>query len=300
MIVVADKGLNTSNNIAACILDNNGYIFSQSVRKATKELKSWVIDEDGYKHNENGTFKIKSRQSYKTVRIKGKDNKLHSVKVPIKEIAFWSKDYFDRSRYEREKVVEKSKAAIERNELNAAKSHSRIKYAKDTPYVEDTGEVAKHNWQIDEERIAADEELDGYYCIVTSETSMDEKEVIEAYRGLWRIEESFHVLKSDFDARPVYVSTEDHIRAHFLICYISLLIMRLIQKDLDWKYTASEISEAIKNIIGHNVDSNLFWFDYRTSLTDKLGKLVKLDFTKEVLKKVQINQYMSQSKNFSQ
>lgn len=299
MIVVADKGLNTSTNIATCILDNNGYIFSQSVRKATKELKQWVTNEDGYKQNESGTFKIKSRQSYKTVRVKGEDGKTHSVKVPVKEIAFWSKDYFERSRYERSKVIEKSKAAIDRNGLNAAKSHSGIKYAKDNPYVEETGEVARHNWQIDEGKISADEKLDGYYCIVTSETGMDEKEVIEAYRGLWRIEESFHVLKSDFDARPVYVSTEDHIRAHFLICYISLLIMRLIQKDLNWKYTASEISQAIKNIIGHNLDSNLFWFDYRTELTDALGKITKLDFSKEVLKKVQINQYMSKSKNFS-
>ena len=88
VIVVADKGLNTSTNIAACILDNNGYIFSQSVRKATKELKSWVIDKEGYRHNESGTFKIKSRQSYKTVRVKGENGKTHAVKVPVKEIAF--------------------------------------------------------------------------------------------------------------------------------------------------------------------------------------------------------------------
>lgn len=129
---------------------------------------------------------------------------------------------------------------------------------------------------------------------------MDANDTIEAYRGIWIIEESFRVLKSDFNARAIFVSTEDHIRAHFLICYVSLLIMRLTQKDLHWEYTAAEISESIRNITGHNLDSNFFWFDYRTDLTDNLGKITKLDFTKEVLKKAQINQYMSQSKNFSQ
>ena len=299
VIVVADKGLNTSENIAACILDNNGYILSQSVRKATEELKNWVIDDGGYKENDKGTFKIKSRQSYKKIKVKGKDKITHTVKVPVKEIAFWSKDYFDRTRYERVKVIEKSQAAIDRNELNAAKSHSKIRYAKDTPFVKETGEVADHNWNIDTEKIADDEKFDGYYCIITSETNMNEKDVIDAYRGLWKIEDSFRVLKSDFDARPVYVSTEDHIRAHFLICYIALLIMRLVQKDTNWKYTAASISEAIKNIVGHNLDSNLYWFDYRTDITDDLGRITKLDLTKESLKKYQINQYMSQSKNFT-
>ena len=75
--------------------------------------------------------------------------------------------------------------------------------------------------------------------------------------------------------------------------------MRLVQKDTNWKYTAASISEAIKNIVGHNLDSNLYWFDYRTDITDDLGRITKLDLTKESLKKYQINQYMSQSKNFT-
>lgn len=248
VVVVADKGLNTSANIAACVLDGNGYIFSQSVRKAAKGLKSWVLDDAGYEESASGSFKIKSRISEKAVYVAGEDGKRRRVTVPVKEVAFWSRDYFERSRRERAKVVEKSRAAVARGDLSSAAAKTSVRYAKDVPVVRGTGEAADHNWVVDEERIAADEAMDGYYCIVTSEQEMDDRDVIDAYRGLWRIEESFRVMKGDFDARPVYCSTESHIRAHFLVCYIALLAMRLMQLDTGRKYSAAQISEALAGV----------------------------------------------------
>ena len=103
VVVVADKGLNTSANIAACVLDGNGYIFSQSVRKATKGLESWVLDDEGYEGNASGSFKLKSRISEKAVYAAGGDGKRRRVMVPVKEAAFWSRDYLERSRRERER-----------------------------------------------------------------------------------------------------------------------------------------------------------------------------------------------------
>lgn len=203
VVVVADKGLNTSANIAACVLDGNGYIFSQSVRKATRGLKSWVLDDAGYEESASGSFKIKSRISEKAVYVAGEDGKKRRVTVPVKEVAFWSRDYFERSRCERAKVVEKSRAAVARGDLSSAAAKTSVRYAKDVPVVRETGEAADHNWVVDEERIAADEAMDGYYCIVTSEQEMDDRDVIDAYRGLWRIEESFRVMKGDLGARPV-------------------------------------------------------------------------------------------------
>lgn len=293
VVMVADKGLNTSNNIAACTVDKNGFIFSQSVRRATKALKKWVLADAGYKENESGTFKIKSRIAEKSVRIKGEDGKMHTVKVPVKEVAFWSRDFFERSRYERARVIEKSRAAIASGEMASASAKTSIRYAKDRPVVKAAGETAQHNWVIDEEKIAEDESMDGYYCIITSELEMDDRDIIEAYRGLWRIEDSFRVLKSDFDARPVYVSREEHIRAHFLICYIALLIMRLIQLDTGKKHSAKEISDALSNIVGHRMDANAYLFDYRTDLTDELGKVVGADLTRQVLTKGKIRQIMA-------
>ena len=293
VVVVADKGLNTSANIAACVLDGNGYIFSQSVRKATRGLKSWVLDDAGYGESAPGSFRIKSRVSEKAVYVAGEDGKRRRVMVPVKEVAFWSRDYFERSRRERAKVVEKSRAAVARGDMSSAAAKTSVRYARDVPVVRETGEAADHNWVIDEERIAADEAMDGYYCIVTSEQEMDDREVIDVYRGLWRIEESFRVMKGDLGARPVYCSTESHIRAHFLVCYIALLAMRLMQLDAGRKYSAAQISEALAGVTGRLVDRNLYLFDYRTDLTDELAGAVGIDLSRQVLTRGQIRSIMA-------
>ena len=296
VVVVADKGLNTSANIAACVLDGNGYIFSQSVRKAAKGLKSWVLDDAGYEESASGSFKIKSRISEKAVYVAGEDGKKRRVTVPVKEVAFWSRDYFERSRRERAKVVEKSRAAVARGDLSSAAAKTSVRYAKDVPVVRGTGEAASHNWVVDEERIAADEAMDGYYCIVTSEQEMDDRDVIDAYRGLWRIEESFRVMKGDLGARPVYCSTESRIRAHFLVCYVALLAMRLMQLDTGRKYSAAQISEALAGVTGHLMDRNLYLFDYRTDLTDELAGAVGIDLSRQVLTRGQIRSIMADVK----
>ena len=293
VVVVADKGLNISANIAACVLGGNGYIFSQSVRKATKGLKSWVLDDAGYEESASGSFKIKSRVSEKAVYVAGEDGRRRKAMVPVKEVAFWSRDYFERSRRERAKVVEKSRAAVARGDMSSAAAKTSVRYAKDVPVVRETGEAADHNRVIDGDRIAADEAMDGYCCIVTSEQDMDDREVIDAYRGLWRIEEPFRVMKGDLGARPVYCSTESHIRAHFLVCYVALLAMRLMQLDTGRKYSAAQISEALACVTGHLMDRNLYLFDYRTDLTDELAGAVGIDLSRQVLTRGQIRSIMA-------
>lgn len=296
VVVVADKGLNTSKNIAACVLDGNGYIFSQSVRKATGELKAWVLDEAGYEGGASGSFKLKSRISEKAVYVAGEDGRRRKVMVPVKEVAFWSRDYFERSRHERAKVVEKSRAAVARGDMASAAARTSARYAKDVPVVRETGERADHNWVVDEGRIAADEAMDGYYCIVTSEQEMADRDVIDAYRGLWRIEETFRVMKGDLDARPVYCSTESHIRAHFLVCYVALLVMRLMQLDTGRRHSAAEISSDLSQAVGHPMPRGLYLFDYRTDLLDELSAAVGVDLSRQVLTRGQIRSIMADVK----
>ena len=297
VVVVADKGLNTSNNIAACTLDGNGFVFRQSVRKATKKLKAWVLDESGYEESESGSFKVKSRIADKAVYVTGEDGRRRKVMVPVKEVAFWSRDFYERARHERAKVVEKSRAAIESGEMSSAAAKTSVRYAKDVPVVRATGEKADHNWVLDERKVAADAEMDGYYCIITSEQEWSGREVIEAYRGLARIEESFRVLKGTMDARPVYVWTEPHARAHFLICYVALAIMRLMQADVERmtgaRPSAGAVAEALSNMVGHRLDANVYHFDYRTDLTDALCDAVGIDLSREAMTKSQMNQVMS-------
>lgn len=297
VVVVADKGLNTSANIARATLDGNGFVLSQSVRKATKELKAWVLDEGGYEVSESGRFKVKSRVADKAVHVTDEGGRKRKVMVPVKEVAFWSRDFFERSRHERAKVIEKSRAAIERGDMSAAVARSSAKYAKDVPVVPETGEAASHNWVLDEKRIEADAAMDGYYCIVTSEQEWSEREVIEAYRGLARIEESFRVLKGTMEARPVFVWTKAHIEAHFLICYVALTIMRLMQLDVEratgTRPSAESVAHDLSNMVGHRLDANVWHFDYRTDLTDALCDAVGIDLSREVMTKAQMNKVMS-------
>jgi hypothetical protein len=295
VVVVADKGLNTSANIAAATLDGNGFVFSQSVRKARRPLREWVLDPGGYEGS--GDFRIKSRVADKPVYVEGPDGARRRVEVPVKEVAFWSRAYFERSRAERAKVVERSRAAIERGDVSGAVSRSAARYARDRPVVRATGEAAQHNWVLDEERIARDEACDGYYCIVTSEQEWGDREVVEAYRGLSRVEESFRVLKGDLDARPVYVWTQAHIRAHFLVCYVALLVMRLMQLDVGRatgsRPSAGAVAEALSGMVGHHLDANAWLFDYRTDLTDALCEAAGVDLSRRVMTRAQMRKVMA-------
>lgn len=296
-VVVADKGLNASANIARCILDHNGFIFSQSVRGADAELKSWVLDEDGYGANAGGTYKIKSRQAEKAVYIDGADGRRRLVRIPVKQVAFWSHDFAERSRCEREKVIEKSMRAIERKDAARAFARSSARYTQAVPVNPETGEVGKLAWMLDEASIAKDAQYDGYYCIITSEVDMAASEIIDAYRGLWKIEESFRVIKGDLSARPVFLSTETHVRAHFLICFIALVVMRLIQADIEKQTgsrpSATAVQTALAGIMGHRLDENHWLFDYRTDLTDALGEAVGINLARRVLSKGQVRDIMA-------
>ena len=294
VVVVADKGLNTSDNIAANVLDNNGFIFSQSVRRATRELKGWVLDQTGYAGGDD--FKIKERQSLKRITVTSEDGKRKKVDVDVKEVAFWSRDYQERSRAERAAIIEKSAGAVARGELSAARAHSSVRYVKDTPVVLATGEAASHSYSLDTDKIARDEAMDGYYCIVTNETDMPAGDIIDTYRGLWRIEETFRVTKSTLDARPVYVSRHERIHAHFLICYVALVLMRLIQADLGWRHSAFAVQEALSSTNGVLMDKNYYLFSYRTPLSDELGALCGVDFSRRLLSAGQIREMLAATK----
>lgn len=297
VVVVADKGLNASANVARCVLDGNGFVFSQSVRRADAGLREWVLSEEGYSANAEGTWKVKSRVGEKAVYVTGEDGRRRRVAVPVKQVAFWSRRFAERSRAERAEVVEKSLRAIERGDAARAYERSSSRYARPVPVDPATGEVGTTAWALDEARIEEDARCDGYYCIVTSEQDMADGEVIDAYRGLWRIEESFRVVKGDLGARPVFCSTEAHIRAHFLVCFIALLVMRLMQADVERatgsRPSAAAVQKALAGVVGHRLDGNHWIFDYRTDLTDALGGAAGIDLTRRVASRGAVRDIMA-------
>ncbi len=296
VVVVADKGLNTSLNIAEAVSKGDGFIFSQSVRHATKKLKAWVKDDAGYEVFSSGNFKIKSRQSYKNIRIVDDAGKTKTVKIDVQEIAFWSRDFFERARHRREKVIEKSLFALESGEVFSAKSKTGVRYVKDLAYKSETGEVVSHEFSLDWDKAEKDASLDGYYCIITSECMMDKREVIEAYRKLWRIEDTFRVTKSTLEVRPVFVWTDSSIRAHFMTCYAALVMMRMLQDGLKWKYSADKIQLALQSLVGYREDANWYLFANRSEVTDALGELLGVQLNRRRYTRGEIHQMMANSR----
>jgi transposase len=282
IIMVADKGINTSDNIAACILDKNGYVFSQSVKKSDEDLKKWVLSDTGYVVSKD--FKCKSKQGMKTIYVKGEDGTETEVPVEVKYVAFWSADYDKRAKMQRLRVLEKAgKLTRSAASYEHAKSYGAARYVKETTVDADSGEVMKTILKLDEEQVLEDERYDGYYLIITSETAKTESEIIEIYRGLWRIEESFKVTKSSLNTRPVFVWTKPHIEAHFLVCYIALTIVRLIQADFDYKYSAKRILTALAKLECSHLKDNIWHFDYRTVLSDELCANAGITLNREIM-----------------
>lgn len=287
VIVVADKGLNTGNNIAYNKAIGNGYVMSLSIRGSNSEMKEYVLKDEGYTYNSDKTYKIKSRFYPREITITKKDEqtgKTIKIKKTVdeKQVIFWSADYAKRAKAERQPAIEKAKELIGNvQKFNKKNCYGAAKYIKHLVFDSKTGEiiVAKSQLCIDEEKIAEEEKYDGYYAIVTSEMDKSDDEIIDIYRGLWRIEETFKITKSELDARPVYVSRKDHIEAHFLTCYIALVLGRILQHKLDKKYSVGKIFESLSKCNCSNFQENYYLFDYYDEVLKDIGNILKINFS---------------------
>jgi transposase len=181
---------------------------------------------------------------------------------------------------------------------NKAITYGAAKYVKNLEFDKETGEIVegKQLPYFDSERLKEEEKYDGYYAIVTSELHMSDVEVIDTYRGLWEIEETFKITKGTLETRPVYVSREDRINAHFLTCFIALVIIRLIQKKTGQNYSVEKIIESLNQIACSNEQDNLYLFDYRSEISDAIGDALGIDFTRKRLRLSEIKNILAESK----
>lgn len=282
VIVVADRGLNCSDNMikmSGINLDKenrDGYIYGQSVRGADQEFKNWILSGD-YKVDkvidDEGNeiiFKHKSRIYPKKMYItrddkgltKSGNKKKQSIVVDQKQMVYYSQKYADKQKRDRQMVIEKAKDLIKNpGAYTRATSYGAAGYINNIKFDKETGVVSNGSeLSLNFEKIAEDEKLDGYYSIVTSEENLSDLELRNIYKGLSKIEETFKITKSEFNARPINVRLEEHIDAHFLICFISLVIIRIIQKKINDKYTIKNILEKMKNFKCTHETGNLYKF----------------------------------------
>lgn len=313
IIVVADRGLNTSDNTALLsgknhddMKNNDGYVYGQSILGADREFKAWVLKQDDYKNDkepdkDGGTvaFRHKSRIHAKKVTLKNPDGKRTAVyEIYQKQMVYYSEKYAKKQKADRERVIEKAKALIRNPEqYTRSTSYGAAGYIKNIKFSKSTGEIVDGtSLELDQSKIDEESKYDGYYSIVTSEKELSDIEIRNIYKGLWEIEESFKIIKSEFKARPVFVKTEDHVNAHFLICYVALVIMRVLEHLLDEKYTTKQIRNALCNYSCSYLEQNYYLFDYRDDVLDAIAQIYGWDFTKKYMSKAAIKNILRHRK----
>ena len=243
LIVVADKGLNSTSNINYIVNNNDGYVVSQILKgKKGNRYHEQLFEESNYTYNQNGTFKYKLfEEDYEIINLEG-EKETRKRKVLI----YWK---LEDAILEAKKRDDKLARALKSLGNNAyAIKHTYEQYIKELHTVDETGEIAdKVERVLDNDKVSEDAKYDGYFCIITSELDYDYKKILEVYGNLWKIEESFRITKSDLEVRPIYVNTTEHINGHFMICYTALVIIRLLQLKLKNKLSTERIVKALNS-----------------------------------------------------
>jgi transposase len=298
-IIVADKGMNTSGNIAGCLSEGYGFVFSQSVRGGRKDFKNYVLDEAGYKWK-GDDYKKKSRLHVREVTVKDIQGKEKKVRFEEKQVVFYSREHDRKAKADRAQAVQKAREMeLSPAKYNQAASYGAAKYIKNLVFDKKTGEVMTQRGGklvFDEAKLAEEEKYDGYYCIITSEVNKSDDEIIEIYQGLWRIEESFRITKSDFEARPVYLSRQERINAHFLICFAALVIARLLQKRLGNRFSIAAIAESLSKASCSRLEENWYVRNYSDEVIVALKDEMEIDLTRKYLQLGEIRKILGDTK----
>jgi hypothetical protein len=297
-IVVADKGVNTANNIAFSLARGDGYVYSQTVRGANKELKDYLLDESGYRQI-GEDYKIKSRLYPREIAVSNANGGRTKVRIDEKQVVFYSAEYDAKAKADRKVALMKAWDLVNSPaRYNKAIAYGAAKYVKNLVFDPATGEILTTRQRpfFDEEKLREEERFDGYYAIITSEWKKTDQEIIEIYRGLWRIEEAFKVTKSDLAARPVYLSRNDHIQAHFLICFVALVILRLLALRLGNKYSIPSIVESLNKASGSLLEENWYVFDHADEITKAINESLGVDLNHKYLRLGEIKKILGATK----
>jgi transposase len=285
-IHVADKGLNCAKNIAFSKKNGDGYLFSKSVKSLPETEKTWVLLENGFTDVKDKKGKLLYRYKscidefpYK-VEHEGKE---YIVKLREKRLLTYNPSLASKKRYEINRMVEKAKS------LTASQA-KRTEYGEAGKYVRFTDKKGKKaSVSINQDAIDKDLKFAGYNLLVTSEVEMKDTDIYHTYHNLWRIEESFKIMKSDLDARPVFLQREDTIKGHFLICYLTVLLERLFQfKVLGNEYSTSDIFQFIKDFKVTKGETKYINTTKSTEFVRDLAGKLKLPLTNYFLTETQI------------
>lgn len=293
LILCTDAGLASDEIKKYNIKNGRGFVITQSLKKLKEEYKSQIFDKTNWrisndlKHIYNlndieNNDELKEKY-YDTLFYKIIQTETKSVKQDL--IVTFSFKYQEYNRNVRSSQIDRAKKSIDTNNVTRkGKNQNDYRRFIETTSVTNNGEVAENTeYTINESLINEEAKYDGYYALTTNLIG-EINDILKITKGRWEIEESFRIMKSDFLARPINLSREDRIKAHFMTCFISLLLYRILESKLENKYTTSQILNTLRKMTMLEQKGLGFEPEYeRTNLTDDLHNIFDFNTDMEIV-----------------
>lgn len=294
-IFCSDAGLASEDNRLYNHTSSRAYIVTQSIKKLPEEYRKAALDRNGFRRLSDHKSVDLTALTYKDQdELFYKEEPFSSKKMEQRLLITYSPKYAAYQKKIREQQVERAKAMLSsgKHRKNRKNPNDPARFIDKTA-VTDDGEIAKILYTLDEEKIAQEAQYDGLYAICTDLFDDEPEDILKISESRWQIESCFRIMKTDFSARPVYVQKEDRIRAHFLICFLSLLVYRILEKKLNEQYTCEELLKVLRSYEFADVQGQGYMPIYEsTKLTDELHRICGFEtdyefITKRKMKEVQ-------------
>lgn len=294
-IYCCDAGLGSENNRSFNHLGKRSFIVTQSIKKLPSEDKEWALKKTGFRRlSDNAEVDITNLSDTDSNELYYKDEPYTTKKLHQRLIITYSPKYAAYQKTLRQKQLERAEKMVtdgkikkqRKNPNDPARFIEKLAVTKE-------GEAADIHYYLDEEKVAEEEKYDGLYAICTDLLDDDVADILKVSEGRWQIEDCFRTMKTDFSARPVYVRREDRIHAHFLTCFLALLIIRLLKRELGDICTCEELLAKLKTMNFADIEEQGFMPLYkRDKLTDALHETCgfRTDYqfiTKQSMKSIQ-------------
>ena len=266
------------------------YLHGQAVRKTSEEFKKWAILQDDFlitettENNERIIFKHKSRIHPEIMHFTQTSEEgilcTRDIIVNQKQMVYYSELHANRQKKARSKMLE-----IAQDLINNPKKYNRETASELKPYIinlrfdNNTGEILDRHLVLDYAKIIDDEKYDGYYSIVTSELSIDDLNLKNIYRNLANKDDANAVIETTLNPVPLYVWSKEAINAHFVICYTSLFIIKLLERRIHSQFSIAQLIEALQNYNCINISSNQYQFTYYSNVIHACGEAFDIDFS---------------------
>lgn len=305
-IFCSDAGLGSIKNRYFNSILNRSYVITQPLRKMKKEDREIALNPSQFKKIGSNEFVDISKLDENDFKV---FNSIYYKEIPVINsdmsetiIVSYSPRYKAYQRNIRGNQISRAKDILNSNDKKrkGKNLNDPMRFIKKTAVTKE-GEIAdKDIYELDSEKIKEEEQYDGYYAVITN-LEGDIREILNINRRRWEIEESFRIMKTEFEARPVYVRRDDRIKAHFMTCFISLLIYRLLEKKLKNRYTTKEILTTLRNMRLTSLPENKGYIPSykRTNLTDELHEIFQFRTDYELMTKATIKNIIKKSKKIN-